>query len=284
MCSTAGMVIPLTAWYSTATSFAKASALRPCVTFPTVTDWRRNLPSIDSLRGREVLLAGGTGGLGSALAAALIEGGARVVLSYRLQRDRALRWESSATILQADLSVGADRWRLLDSVPELYGLVIFAGDPARIADAAHIDSVMLRSHQVNYLGPVLLAREVVERMRAAGRGGAVVLISTMQANAVFPGSTAYGAQKAALQHAARILARECRGPSNIRVNVVSPGVMDAGMAKASIESGKYQRFLDEGVITRYGRAEDIARAVRFFLEPDNYITGQVLCVDGGLTL
>jgi NAD(P)-dependent dehydrogenase (short-subunit alcohol dehydrogenase family) len=38
------------------------------------------------------------------------------------------------------------------------------------------------------------------------------------------------------------------------------------------------------VISRYGRAEDVARAVRFFLEPDNHITGQVLCVDGGMTL
>jgi NAD(P)-dependent dehydrogenase (short-subunit alcohol dehydrogenase family) len=106
----------------------------------------------------------------------------------------------------------------------------------------------------------------------------------MQANALFPASTAYAAQKAALQHAARILAKECRGPSNIRVNVVSPGVMAAGMAEPSIASGKYDRFLQEGIINRFGRAEDVARAVRFFLEPDNYITGQVLCVDGGITL
>ncbi len=106
----------------------------------------------------------------------------------------------------------------------------------------------------------------------------------MQANALFAGSTAYAAQKAALQTAARILAKECRGKSGIRVNVVSPGVMDAGMAKASIASGKYDRFIEEGVIGRFGRPEDVARAIRLLLEPDNYITGQVLCVDGGMTL
>jgi len=102
--------------------------------------------------------------------------------------------------------------------------------------------------------------------------------------ALFPGSTAYAAQKAALVHAARILAKECRGPANIRVNVVGPGVTAAGMAEASVASGKYDRYLKEGVIPRFGRPEDVARAVRFFLEPDNYVTGQVLTVDGGLTL
>ena len=143
---------------------------------------------------------------------------------------------------------------------------------------------MERSHRVNYLGPVLLAREAAEQMKSAGTQGAIVLIGTMQAIALFPGSTAYAGPKAALLHAARILARECRGAANIRVNVVSPGVTAAGMAEASIASGKYDRFLTSDIIHRFGRAEDVARAVRFFLEPDNYITGQVLSVDGGITL
>ena len=56
------------------------------------------------------------------------------------------------------------------------------------------------------------------------------------------------------------------------------------MAEASIASGKYAKYLEDNVISRYGRAEDVARAVRFLLEPDNYITGQVLTLDGGLTL
>jgi NAD(P)-dependent dehydrogenase (short-subunit alcohol dehydrogenase family) len=121
-------------------------------------------------------------------------------------------------------------------------------------------------------------------MKADGTAGAIVLMGTMQAVALFAGSTAYAAQKAALVHAARILAKECRGPANIRVNVVSPGITAAGMAEASIASGKYDRYLKEGIIPRFGRAGDVARAVRFFLEPDNYVTGQVLSVDGGITL
>ena len=230
---------------------------------------------MSSLRNKEIVLAGGAGGLGSALASLLTDEGARVIVSGRRERPGAV---------QADLSHAADRARLLDAAQELYGLVVLAGDPARVPDTSELEAAMARSHESNYLGPILLAREAAERMKAASTPGAIVLVSTMQANALFAGSTAYAAQKAALQHAARILAKECRGPSNIRVNVVSPGVMAAGMAQASIASGKYDRYIAEGVIPRFGRPEDVARAILFLLEPDNYVTGQVLCVDGGMTL
>ena len=238
----------------------------------------------ESLRGREIVLAGGSGGIGSAVTAGLIEAGARVVLGYRADAARAEVWRDRATVVQAELTSGQDRARLLDAAPALYGLVVLTGDPARTAPNVDAEAAMRRSHDANYFGPILLAREAAARMQAAGTPGAIVMVSTMQANALFPGSGIYAAQKAALQHAALILAKETRGPANIRVNVVSPGVTAAGMAEASISSGKYQRYIDEGVISRYGRAEDVARAIVFFLEPDNYVTGQVLCVDGGITL
>lgn len=238
----------------------------------------------ETLQAREIVLAGGAGGLGAAAVELLAGEGARLVVSYRTNRQRAQRFHGRAQIVQADLALDADRTRLLDAAPQLYGLVVFAGDPARIPAGADPREAMLRSHEVNYVGPILLAREAADRMKSAGTQGAIVLLGTMQVSALFPGSTAYAAQKAALVHAARILAKECRGTANIRVNVVSPGVTAAGMAEASIASGKYERYLKEGVIARYGRAEDVARAVRFFLEPDNYVTGQVLGVDGGMGL
>jgi NAD(P)-dependent dehydrogenase (short-subunit alcohol dehydrogenase family) len=220
------------------------------------------------LSGLQVLLAGGGGGLGSATAALLSEEGARVVVSSRSHGVRA------------DITKAEDRRRLLDSIADLYGLVVFTGTPARGSG----EDVMRLSHEVNYEGPILLAREAAERMKQSGTQGAIVLFASMQAVGLFPGSTVYGAQKAALLHAARILAKEYRGAANIRVNVVAPGVMDAGMAQSSIASGKYDRYIDEGAIPRFGRAADIARTVRFLLEPDNYMTGQVLSVDGGITL
>jgi len=218
--------------------------------------------------GLEILLVGGAGGLGSAAAELLKSEGANVTVSSRQHG------------IRADITVADDRKRLLDALPKLYGLVVFTGSPAR----GEIEDAMRISHQVNYEGPILLAREAAERMKANGTQGAIVLFATMQAVALFPGSTAYAGEKAALLHAARILAKECRGRANIRVNVIAPGVMAAGMAEASIASGKYDRYIQDGIIPRYGKAEDVARAVRFLLEPDNYITGQVLSVDGGITL
>jgi NAD(P)-dependent dehydrogenase (short-subunit alcohol dehydrogenase family) len=220
------------------------------------------------LEGLRILLAGGAGGLGSATAELLRAEGGEVIVSSRSHG------------IRADITKAEDRTRLLDSVPNLYGLVVFTGSPARGGG----EDVMRLSHEVNYQGPILLAREAAERMKSSGTQGAIVLFSTMQAVALFPGSTVYAGEKAALLHSARILAKEYRGAPNIRVNVIAPGVMDAGMAKASIASGKYDRYVSDGVIPRFGRAADVARAVRFLLEPDCYITGQVLSVDGGITL
>jgi NAD(P)-dependent dehydrogenase (short-subunit alcohol dehydrogenase family) len=220
------------------------------------------------LDGLSIVLVGGAGGLGSATAELIKSERANVVVSSRSHG------------IHVDITRQDDRKRLLDSVPGIYGLVVFTGTPARGTG----DEMMRLSHEVNYQGPILLAREAAERMKVAGTPGAIVLFSTMQAVALFPGSTVYAGEKAALLHAARILAKEYRGPTNIRVNVIAPGVMAAGMAEASIASGKYDRYIEEGIIPRFGKPADVARAVRFLLEPDNYITGLVLSIDGGITL
>lgn len=220
------------------------------------------------LDGLQIVLAGGAGGLGSATAELLREERAKVIVGSRSHG------------VHADITNAEERERLLEAAPDMYGLVVFTGIPARGGDA----TMLRESFRVNCEGPILLAREAAARMTERRMQGAIVMLSTMQAVALFPGSTAYAAAKAALQHSARILAKECRGSANIRVNVIAPGVTAAGMAEASISSGKYDRYIKDGVIPRFGHALDVARAVRFFLEPDNYITGQVLSVDGGMTL
>ncbi len=230
------------------------------------------------LRDLEIILAGGAGGLGAETARLLAGQGAKLIVSYAHDRTRAEQLSGIARLAQADLTQEADRTRLLDAAGSLYGLVVFTGIAARAAKDWD------QSLAVNYTGPILLAREAAARMKAAGVSGSIVLIATMQTVGLFPNSTIYAGAKAALVHAARILAKENRGPGEIRVNIVSPGVMNAGMAAVSIQSGKYDRFLNEGSIPRWGAAADIARAAAFFLEPDNYITGQHLLVDGGLNL
>lgn len=241
-----------------------------------------------SLAGRSIALAGGTGGLGAATAALLTRDGAKLALGYQANTERAEALAralpgygpGAATLCRSDITTEAGRTALLDATPELYGLAVFVGDPARGADEATLRA----SLEINYLAPILLARAAAERMREAGTAGSIVVLSSMQGGYPFEGSTAYGAAKAALEQAAKVLAKESGGKANIRVNVVAPGATMAGMAQASLRSGKYDPFVASGMVPRFGCAEDVARAVRFLLLPDNYITGQVLTVDGGMTL
>jgi len=249
-----------------------------------------------ALAGRVVLLPGGAGGLGAAITALLLQDGALPVVAYRSARGRALAFQQKlqdlyggpVTLVEADVSKPEGRQRCLDAAfdvkGELYGLVALTGDPARVKPQELDGAALEASFAANYEAPVLFARAAAERMAAKDTHGAIVLLSSMQGVHPFEGSLAYAGPKAALIHAARILAKEYGGETDIRVNVVAPGATTAGMARASIDSGKYDRYVERGVIPRFGRPEDVAKVVRLLLEPDNYITGQVITVDGGLTL
>ena len=248
------------------------------------------------LAGRVVLVAGATGGLGSATAALLAHGGAVVVAGYLADRARAealkqaleARYKTTIHLVEGDIADPEVRSRYVeaaDAIGEgLYGLACFTGDPARVKFEDVSDADLHDSLQKNYISPLLLAREAAARMKTRGVEGSIVLLSTMQAVAVFESSINYAGPKTALIQAARIMAKQWGGPGGIRVNVVAPGVNRAGMALKSIESGKYDFYIGQGIISRFGRPEDVARVVRLLLEPDNYITGQVITVDGGLTL
>lgn len=241
------------------------------------------------MKGKSVILAGGSGGLGSAVAESIAARGGIPIIGCRENRERADRlvhelrakYGIDAPVVVGDILEVETRQRLLEESRKaggLYGVVPLVGDPARVPIESATEDDLVRSFKANFAGPVLLARDFAA---AVGDGdGAVVFVATMQGIGVFPGSTVYAAPKAALIHTARILARQWK----IRVNVVAPGVNDAGMAQQSIRSGKYDSFIERKLIPRFGRAEDVARAILFFLEPDNYTTGQLLTVDGGLSL
>ncbi len=252
------------------------------------------MTTASTLAGRVCVLAGGTGGIGEVVARQLHAEGAPLVLGFRRDRARAerLRAELHGTgpakvaLVEGDLHDAPTRSALVAAAQALgapYGLVVLAGDPARPKSGTPTPEELEQSLRDNYLGPVLLARAFREALGPEG-GGAIVLMSTMQAVVPFEGSLAYAAPKAALLHVVRLLAKEWGGAADVRVNVVAPGITAAGMATASIRSGKYDRFVKGGVVRRFGRPEDVARAIRFFLEPDAYVTGQLLVVDGGLTL
>jgi NAD(P)-dependent dehydrogenase (short-subunit alcohol dehydrogenase family) len=249
-----------------------------------------------SLEGRVVLVAGGAGGLGSAAVALLARDGATLVAGYRSNRARAeglkqaleARYKTTVHLVEGDIADSNARSRYVETADVLgqgiYGLACFTGDPARVKFDDVTDADLQDSFEKNYVAPVLLAREAAARMLKRGNEGAIVLLSTMQAVAPFESSINYAGPKSALIGAARIMAKQWGGPGGIRVNVIAPGVNRAGMALKSIESGKYDFYLDQKIVSRFGRPEDVARVVRLLMEPDNYITGQVITVDGGLTL
>jgi NAD(P)-dependent dehydrogenase (short-subunit alcohol dehydrogenase family) len=247
----------------------------------------------NTLRGKTIVVAGGSGGLGAGTVALLAAEGARLIVGYRANRARAealrtaieQQFKSTITLVEGDLARPETHDRYSAAIQEsgspLAGAAIFPGDPARVAFSELNRETLAASFESNFTGPILLAKALGELMQAEAAGGSVVLLSTMQAMGVFLSSLNYAAPKAALIHAARILAQHW---TRVRVNVVSPGATMAGMAAASIQSGKYDRYVADHAIERFGRPEDVARAVRFFLEPDNYVTGQAMLVDGGLTM
>jgi len=240
------------------------------------------------MKGKSIILAGGSGGLGSAVAEIVAERGGIPVIGCKSNRQRAEllansifdKYKIKAPVVVGDILQDDVRRELIAKASasgSLYGLVPLVGQPARVPIGTATEQDLIDSMRENFIGPVLLARDFVTAL--AGADGAVVFISTMQGVGVFAGSSVYAAPKAALIHTARILAKEWP----IRVNVVAPGVNDAGMAQQSIRSGKYNIFLEKGLIPRFGRPSDVAGAIAFFLQPDNYVTGQILTIDGGLT-
>jgi NAD(P)-dependent dehydrogenase (short-subunit alcohol dehydrogenase family) len=249
-----------------------------------------------SLNGKTVLVPGGTGGLGVALLAQLLLEQAIPVAGYRSNAERAnvvkerleSRYGGTVHLVQGDLRNAADRWSYVDAATRptgaIQGLACFVGDPARAKFEDLTTEDLLESYQTNFVVPILLAKAVAEHMIAHGIAGSLVLLSSMQGVGLFERSVNYAAPKSSLIHACRILAKQWSGPANLRINVVAPGATVAGMAEASVGSGKYDGYVETGAVARFGKPEDVARAVRFLLEPDNYISGQVLVVDGGLSL
>ena len=254
-----------------------------------------------SLKDKLIFIAGGTGGLGSSTAACLLSQKAQLIINYIkdahkpdqdegkvLQKKLHDIYGSEAILIEADISTQKGRDACLETVKStkqpLYAFICFVGKAVRIPFTEITDKELLESFQINTVSPILLARDFYPFLKLSIPEAAIIFISSMQAVIPFSHSIPYALPKFCLHHAAKILAKEWSGRGGIRVNVVAPGVNEAGMALASIQAGKYKKYIEKNAIPRYGKAEDIARAISFLIQPDNYITGQILTVDGGLTL
>src|SRR5262249_22077613 len=200
-----------------------------------------------------------------ATVALLARDGATVVAGYSHNRERAealkqaleARYACQINLIGGDILSSKVRGRYVEAADSLgagvYGMVCFTGDPARVKfdDVTELD--LQDSIHKNYVAPLLLAREAANRMIKRRTSGSIVMLSSMQAVATFESSINYAGPKTALISATRIMAKQWGGPDGIRVNVVAPGVNRAGMALKSIEAGKYDFYLEQKIIPRFGK-------------------------------
>lgn len=241
-----------------------------------------------------IWVTGSSRGIGFAIAERFALDGHRVVLHCR-ERVSALRAQldtlrtrgCSVMGVCGDVSSAVDVSRMLSEIHAYFGsvegLVLNAGValPQKLLTDCTAEEIS-RVLEVNTLGAMLTAQAVVPDMVAKKRGSIVCISSYF---GVIGGSceVPYSASKAALGGFTRALAKEL-APSGVRVNCIAPGFVPTEM-NAAFDAAAQDAIRRDIPLETLGRPEDIADAAQFLLlDTARFITGQVLCVDGGSSL
>lgn len=229
-----------------------------------------------SLVGRTAVVAGGSGGIGRAVAGFLQRAGAEVV---SIDRVGAVPVDG-ATNLTCDLGDEAAIAALGPRLPERVNCFVHCAGITRDGVSWKLEPEHWREVQrVNLDSAFHLLRLLVPRMRADG-GGSVVLLASINGERGKFGQSNYAASKAGLIGFGKSLAREV-GAFGITVNCIAPGWIDTGMTRNLVADHR-QRALAETALGRLGTPADVAGAVLFLVSPlAAHVTGQVLRVDGG---
>jgi len=251
------------------------------------------------LRGKTVLVAAGSRGIGRAVAEAFVREGASVTVCARdqasLERTRdELRPLGAVRTVTADVTRAEDISRALrEAAPagRLDVLFVNAGGPPAGKFEDFDDPAWTRAFELNLLSSVRLIRGALPLMRAAG-GGSIVQLMSYAVKQPIPGLILSNAVRAGATGLAKSLATEL-GPLGIRVNTVLPGRIDTERLR-SVETAQAQR---EGrpleavradqqrqiPLGRYGQPGEMASLIVFLASPRaSYITGATIQVDGGL--
>ena len=242
------------------------------------------------LAGRTAVVTGGTRGIGLAIARALAEDGASVVVSGR----DAGRLESAVKELErlggsalgvaADQSKREDCDRLVDAAKERFGRIDVLVNNAGITR----DQLLVRMKDddwdqvldTNLRGVFLMTRAVVKSMMRQKSGRIINIASTAGAMGN-PGQVNYSAAKAGVIGLTKAAAREL-AHWNILVNAVAPGLIETDMA-AAIPAEAREALLQQVPLKRVGSAREVAEVVRFLAgDGAAYVTGQTIHVNGGL--
>ncbi|MES9956419.1 MAG: SDR family oxidoreductase [Sedimenticola sp.] len=246
------------------------------------------------LSGRVALCTGGASGIGRRMAWALSQGGADVVLVDRDEKglaDAAEQFKSGnggeVATIAADL---LDRSALGDLVSEATG---FFGAPDIVTNAAGVnlrqpydeitDETWDLTLEINLSTAFFLSRHCLPGMKEKG-GGHIINVASLQSFRAFANSIPYGASKGGIAQLTRAMA-ECWSADGVMVNAIAPGFFPTALTKKVYDNPE---LLDHNAqmtaIGRNGELEDLDGITVFLASAaSNYITGQVIPVDGGFT-
>jgi NAD(P)-dependent dehydrogenase (short-subunit alcohol dehydrogenase family) len=257
----------------------------------------RPTPIVDllSFAGRVIIVTGSTRGIGLAIARLFAEAGGRVVISSRKpEACEAVRADFAAAghevlAVPAHAARSEDVGRLVAQTVSRFGRIDVvvanaATNPVFDPLTELSESSWERILATNLSGPMLLARLALPHIAASG-GGAMVLVSSVNAKFGMVGSGAYGISKAALEQMARQLAVEWGG-QGVRINAVAPGTIRTDMIRELAARPEFiDRIIRATPLQRLGEPADVAAAVVFLASAAaRHITGQVLTIDGGQTI
>jgi len=259
--------------------------------------------AMPGLKGKGVLVTGGTSGIGQAIAVKFAEYGANVAINYLRTADEAADTQQQVHVCASrvrqegvrDVLVGGDVSQedqvvamVGKAVSELGGLDVLINN-AGIQVSRHSDELSSDDFDkvlaVNIRGAFLCAREAIRHFLAEGKPGVIINVSSVHQLIPKPDYLGYSVSKGGMQNLTRTLALEyaARG---IRVNGIGPGATVTPINRAWIDDPVKREMVESHIPMRRAGTADEMGAVACFLASDGagYITGQTLFVDGGLTL
>ena len=248
------------------------------------------------LKDKVVILTGGTGGIGSAIALDFLLEEAKLILLYRneTKKDKLLVELEKQVIVKDRIECIKidimDKKAIYDEVKSIfkkYGqidvLINCAGFAHERPFMMLTDDEMDDMIDLNFKSPLWLTKAVLRPM-IKQKSGNIINISSLSTHAFGRGITVYAAAKAALERFTQTLAQEV-GKKNIRVNVVCPGVIDTEMSN-NIRSILSEVILQSTSLQKYGLPHEVSKSCLFLAsdEMSSFVNGQILKVDGGFNL
>jgi len=239
------------------------------------------------------LVTGGSRGIGKAIALNLADAGAHVMIAYRSAASEAQnvveeiqRKGRQSVAYQLDVSIFNQAKDVIERIVAQFDRLDILINNAGITK----DNLLMRMAEEDWdtvidtnLKSVFNFTKAAIRPMMSQRAGKIVNITSIAGVIGNAGQTNYAASKAGMIGFTKSIAREV-GSRNIQVNAVAPGFIETDMT-AKLTDEQRQRLADTIPLKRTGKPEEIASVVRFLSSPEaEYITGQVICVDGGMVM